>query len=63
MLILERKDEESIDRLLKRYKRKHRNVKLRNELLDRKFYEKPSVSRRNEVLNAKYRLEKFGPQN
>ena len=60
MLNLERKEEESIDRLLKRYKRKHRNVKLRNEVMDRKYYEKKSVSRRNEILDAKYRLEKFG---
>ena len=28
MIIIEVKDEESIDRALKRYKRKHRNVKL-----------------------------------
>lgn len=60
MLILERKDEESIDRLLKRYKRKHRDVKLRNEVMNRKFYEKPSVTRRSEIQDAKYRLEKFG---
>lgn len=59
MIIIEVKEGESIDRALRRYKRKHRNVKLRRELMDRKYYTKPSVERRNEVLNAAYRLKKF----
>lgn len=54
MLIIERKDGESIERVLKRYKRKHRNVKLRRELSDRKYFTKPSVKRREEVLKAAY---------
>ncbi|RME97979.1 MAG: 30S ribosomal protein S21 [Bacteroidetes bacterium] len=54
MLIIERKDGESIDRMLRRYKRKHRNVKLRNELRRRKEFIKPSVLRRKEVLKAAY---------
>ena len=54
MLIIERKEGESIDRVLKRYKRKHRNVKLRRELSDRKYFTKPSVKRREEVLKAAY---------
>lgn len=58
MLIIERKDGESIDRMLRRYKRKHRNVKLRNELRRRKEFTKPSVSRRKEVLKAIYKEEK-----
>ncbi|MEL6389631.1 MAG: 30S ribosomal protein S21 [Bacteroidota bacterium] len=59
MLVFHRKDEESIDRLLKRYKRKHRNVNLRGELMDRKFFTKKSVRRRNEILDAKYRQENY----
>ena len=60
MLIIEVKEGESIDRALKRYKRKHRDVKLRRELTARKHFVKPSERRRNEVLNAAYRNEKFG---
>ena len=48
MLIIERKDGESIDRMVKRYKRKFRNTKLRDELRRRKEFTKPSVARRNE---------------
>jgi small subunit ribosomal protein S21 len=58
MLIIERKDGESIDRMLRRYKRKHRNVKLRNELRRRKEFTKPSVTRRKEVLKAIYKEDK-----
>ncbi len=54
MLILNRKDGENIDRLLKRYKQKHRRTKLRDELRRRKQYTKPSVKRRNEILKAAY---------
>lgn len=54
MLIIERRDGENIERVLKRYKRKHRNVKLRRELSDRKYFTKPSVKRREEVLKAAY---------
>ncbi|MBT8230763.1 MAG: 30S ribosomal protein S21 [Saprospiraceae bacterium] len=60
MIIIDRKDTESIDRMVKRYKRKHRNVKLIKEIRQRKRYTKKSVERRNEILDAKYRFEKFG---
>lgn len=60
MLIINIKDDESIDRALKRYKRKHRNVGIIKELRARKHFTKKSVQRRNEVLDAAYRLEKFG---
>ncbi|MEZ4906310.1 MAG: 30S ribosomal protein S21 [Saprospiraceae bacterium] len=58
MLIINIKDEESIDRALKRYKRKVQSTKLIKELRNRKNFEKPSVKRRNEILNATYR-EKY----
>jgi small subunit ribosomal protein S21 len=60
MLIINIKDDESIDRALKRYKRKHRNVGIIKELRARKHFTKKSVQRRNQVLDAAYRLEKFG---
>lgn len=58
MLIIDRKENETIDRMLKRYKRKHRQVKLRNELQRRREFTKPSVLRRHEILKAKYIQQK-----
>jgi len=60
MIIIEVKDGESIDRALKRYKNKHRSIKLRNELNSRKTFTKPSVKRREEIKDAVYRAQKFG---
>ncbi len=58
MLIINVKDGESIDRALKRYKRKHRQVQMTKELRERKYFTKPSVDRRDKILNAIYR-DKF----
>ena len=58
MLIIDVKEGESIDRALKRYKRKHRDTKLRQELMQRKFFTKPSVRRRHEILDAVYKQER-----
>lgn len=54
MLIIERRENESIDQALRRYKRKHRQVGLMKELRRRKEFKKPSVIRRNEILKAEY---------
>lgn len=58
MIIIEIKDDENIDRALKRYRRKHRNVQLIKELRRRKEFRKPSIKRRTEILKAKYKLDK-----
>ena len=63
MLIIERKEGESIDRFVKRYKRKHRNTKLRDELRRRKQFTKPSVKRRREILKAAYKNKKQAENN
>ncbi len=55
MLIIEIKDGESIDKALKRYKRKVQNTGMIKELRRRKEFVKPSVQRRNQVLKAVYR--------
>lgn len=60
MIIIEVKEGESIDRALKRYKRKHQNIGVNKELRRRKQFTKPSVERRGEILKAKYKLKKFG---
>ncbi len=62
MLIINVKDDESIDRALKRYKRKFQSIGLIKELRKRRNFEKPSVKRRNEVLSAMYRQKNFGGQ-
>lgn len=58
MLIIEVKENESIDRALKRYKRKYRNTQVVREIRKRQHYTKPSVKRRNEMLKAMYREQK-----
>jgi small subunit ribosomal protein S21 len=53
MLIIEIKDGETIDKALKRYKRKFQNTGVIKELRRRKEFVKPSVKRRHEVLKAR----------
>lgn len=48
------KEGENIERALKRYKRKHRNIKVMQNLREGQFYTKPSVRRRREVQKAAY---------
>ncbi|WP_370478769.1 30S ribosomal protein S21 [Tamlana flava] len=48
------KDGENIERALKRYKRKHRNIKVMQNLRDNQFFTKPSVKRRREIQKASY---------
>ncbi len=54
MIIIPVQEGESIDRALKRYKRKRRDIGLKKELRSRKHFSKPSIERRNEVLKARY---------
>ena len=42
MLRIEIKEGENIERALKRYKRKHRNVKVMQNLRENQFFTKPS---------------------
>ena len=60
MIIIEVKDKESIDKALRRYKRKSQQIGIIKELRQRKHFVKPSVERRKEVMKAAYRLKKFG---
>ncbi|MGZ0015462.1 30S ribosomal protein S21 [Yeosuana sp. AK3] len=48
------KEGENIERALKRYKRKHRNIKVMQNLREAQFFTKPSVKRRREVQKAEY---------
>jgi small subunit ribosomal protein S21 len=60
MIIINVKDSETIDRALKRYKRKQQKIGMIKELRRRKQFTKPSVQRRTELLKAVYRQKKFG---
>ncbi len=59
MIIINVKDSETIDRALKRYKRKQQKIGMIKELRRRKQFTKPSVLRRTELLKAVYRQKKF----
>jgi small subunit ribosomal protein S21 len=58
MIIIDRKDEENVDRMIRRYRRKHRDTQLLRQLRSRKEFTKPSVKRRKEILKAIYKREK-----
>ena len=59
MIIIEIKDDDSIERALKVYKRKHRDVGIIKEIRKRQHFTKKSVARRNQLINAEYRKKKF----
>ena len=48
------KEGESIERALKRYKRKHRNTKQMQQIRERQEYKKPSEERRETKKKAIY---------
>lgn len=54
MLVISVKEGESIDRALKRYKRKYDRTGVMKEVRSRKQFIKPSVQRRKEVIKAAY---------
>ncbi|HEY4656670.1 MAG TPA: 30S ribosomal protein S21 [Cyclobacteriaceae bacterium] len=55
MIIVNIKENESIDKALKRFKKKFEKTGVLKELRSRTSYEKPSVRRRNEIIRAVYR--------
>jgi small subunit ribosomal protein S21 len=60
MLIVEVKEGETIDKVLKKYKKKFDRAGILRELRRRKAYSKPSVERRSEFLRAVYREKMYG---
>ena len=54
MLIIDVKDSESIDKALKKYKKKFEKARILKELRSRKHFTKPSIKRRAVVLKAVY---------
>lgn len=49
------KEGESIERALKRHKRKFRNTKVLNQLRERQHYIKPSVAKRKAKMKAAHK--------
>jgi small subunit ribosomal protein S21 len=62
MLKIEVKKDESIDRALKRYKRKRRSTKLVEEIRERREFTKDSVKRRKSKEKATYREQYLNQQ-
>ena len=55
MLIVKIKKGENINRALKRFKVKFRNTQVIKQVRERQYFEKKSVKRRREVMNAIYK--------
>ncbi len=62
MIIIPVKEGESIDRALKKFKRKFEKTGVIKELRERQAYIKPSIRNRTETLRAVYR-EKMRREN
>jgi small subunit ribosomal protein S21 len=63
MIIVNVKENESIDKALKRFKKKFEKTGVLKELRSRTFFEKPSVRRRNTVLKAAYKQSMYAKEN
>jgi small subunit ribosomal protein S21 len=57
MLIIDTRDSESLDKALKKYKKKFEKAGILKQLKSRQAFTKPSVKRRGEILKAVYRDE------
>lgn len=55
MLIIPVKEGENIERALKKYKKKYDKTGVVKELRNRKEFEKPSVTKRQQIIRAAYR--------
>lgn len=55
MLIIDTRESESLDKALKKYKKKYEKAGILKELRNRQAYTKKSVRRRATVLKAVYR--------
>jgi small subunit ribosomal protein S21 len=62
MLVITNKDCDTVDKLLKKYKKKFEKAQTVKELRSRQAFVKPSVVRRKEVLKAIYVRETYGTQ-
>lgn len=60
MIIIKIEGKQTLEKGLKKLKRKFDNTKTLRELRNRKEYKKPSVKKREQIQKAKYVQQKFG---
>jgi small subunit ribosomal protein S21 len=63
MIIINVKENESIDKALKRFKKKFERTGILKEIRGRNFYEKPSITRRAEKIKAAYKEKMYAREN
>jgi small subunit ribosomal protein S21 len=63
MIVINVKENESIDRALKRFKKKFEKTGVIKELRSRTFFEKPSIKNRTTKLKAAYRQKMYAKDN
>ena len=63
MIIVNVKDNESVDKALKRFKKKFERTGVLKELRSRTYFEKPSVTRRTEKIKAAYKQRMYANDN
>lgn len=63
MLLIKIKDNESIDRALRRYKKKFEKTGILREVRNRMYFVKPSVERRELMKKARRREEHYAADN
>ncbi|TGE09918.1 30S ribosomal protein S21 [Hymenobacter fodinae] len=60
MIIVQIKENESVDRALKRFKKKFERTGVLKELRRRTFFQKPSITNRKQKQKAIYKQEMYG---
>jgi len=63
MLIISVKENESIDKALKRFKKKFEKTGVLKTLRTKGFHEKKSITRRAELIKAAYKQKMFAKEN
>ena len=63
MIIIKVKENESIDRALRRYKKKFEKTGVLKEVRHRMYYTKPSVAKREKMKRAKRREQHYANEN
>lgn len=57
MLIINLKETDTVDKALKKYKKKFEKTGVMRELRERQAYIKPSIKRRKEIIKARYKQQ------
>ncbi|GAB2529360.1 30S ribosomal protein S21 [Rufibacter soli] len=63
MIIINVKDNESVDKALKRFKKKFERTGVLKQLRARTFFQKPSITKRKQKERAVYKQQLFATDN